>query len=269
MKLHIFTIVLDGMPQITWHLPVFNRLVTDWHWHIVHGVAENLLDTAWCERIAARLSQDGTSEYLETLHSHPRVSIIERPLWPGKTAMCNAAINQIHEECILLQIDADELWTPDQIERLTQTLEFTGCRSAQVYMRYFVGPNIVTKGIDSYGNNPGEWQRAWRYSPGMKFVRHEPPILDSPSIPCLNREETRAMKIVPDHYAYVFEHQVQFKETYYRYPGALQQWKRLQAHAGPWPVKLKDFLPWVDDRAQAGLLHPMPGAKRNPGDGQP
>ena len=38
MKVYFFTIVLDGMPFITHHLPVFNRLSFDWEWRIVEGV---------------------------------------------------------------------------------------------------------------------------------------------------------------------------------------------------------------------------------------
>ena len=49
-----------------------------------------------------------------------------------------------------------------------------------------------------------------------------------------------------DHYAYAFREQVEMKEQYYGYRGAVKQWERLQANQ-EWPVKeLRDFLPWVD-----------------------
>jgi hypothetical protein len=256
MKLHILTIVLDGMPQITWHLPVFNQLVSDWHWHIVHGVADNIKDTGWCAKLRPRLSIDGTTEYLETLKCHPRITIHEAPLWPGKTAMCNHALSKITEPGILLQIDSDELWESSQIERLARILDGGTYAKAIVPMIYFVGPNLITIGENCYGNNPGEWVRAWRFNLGMQFLSHEPPILTGlPRASELTRFESRALKIIPHHYAYVFEHQVAFKEEYYRYPGAVAQWKRLQAHRGPWPVRLRDFLPWVDSKSQARPLH--------------
>jgi hypothetical protein len=263
MKLHILTIVLDGMPQITWHLPVFNQLVSDWHWHIVHGVADNVNDTRWCAKLPPRLSIDGTTEYLQSLEGHPRITIHEQPLWPGKTAMCNAALSEITEPGLLIQIDSDELWDFTQLERLQ--IIFDGAMhvngrsnyvKAIVPMLYFVGQNIVTVGENCYGNNRGEWVRAWRFTPGMQFKSHEPPVLASePHGQILTRSESRTVKIMPRHYAYVFEHQVAFKEQYYRYTGAVQHWKRLQAHQGPWPVRLHDFLPWVDRAAQAQPLY--------------
>lgn len=257
MKLFILTIVLDGMPQITWHLPIFNRLSADWHWYIIHGAADNVKDTGWCAKPEPRLSLDGTTEYLNSLRGHLRITILEQQLWPGKTAMCNAALRLINKPCLLLQCDCDEIWDPWAIDKLVEYFDsdsFHNC--ARFFMRYFVGQNIVTLGENSYGNNPGEWLRAFRFEPGMLFQKHEPPVL----IPtneehCLIREFTREHFGVPDHYAYVFEHQVEFKETYYKYPDAVKHWRRLQAHPGPWPVKLRDFLPWVDDRAQADLLH--------------
>jgi hypothetical protein len=54
-----------------------------------------------------------------------------------------------------------------------------------------------------------------------------------------------------DHYAYAIENQVRFKERYYGYRDAVKHWRKLQSHPGPWPVKLKEFLPWVDDRVMA------------------
>ena len=275
MKLHIITIVLDGMPCITWHLPVFNQLSLDWHWTIVHGTADNVKDTSWCAKITPRLSVDGTTEYLATLKGHPRITVLEQELWPGKTAMCNAAIRDISDPCWLLQCDSDELWTAAQLNLLVEMFnnrplgQSRNC--ARFFCRYFVGQNIVTCGEDSYGNNRTEWLRFWKFYPKLKFLSHEPPALEGvndygPMGPYgqsmvsnekgLSRYDSRSLSLVFDHYAYAFENQVAFKETYYRYPDAVKHWKRLQAHPGPWPIsRLKDFLPWVDERAMADLLH--------------
>jgi hypothetical protein len=65
-----------------------------------------------------------------------------------------------------------------------------------------------------------------------------------------------------DHFAYATEAQVRFKQRYYAGPGnplghlyanAVEGWHRLQQN-DKWPVKLKDYIPWVDDRAQATRL---------------
>jgi len=256
LPVRIFTLALDAMPQITWHLPTLNRLNgVDWRWIIVHGTADNVLDTSWCAKPEPGLSRDGTTEYLATLKGHPRITIIEKPLWHGKTEMCNAALKLINDPCIVLQMDADEVWAQREILAVLWLFDQReGADAIQVCMRYFVGHNIVTLNNNSYGNNAGEWVRAWRYWPGRRFIKHEPPTMAGFTWgSTIGRDESLSVGIRPDHYAYVFEHQVAFKERYYKYRDAVKHWKRLQAHQGPWPVRLKDFLPWVDDRAQAGL----------------
>ena len=69
--LYFLTIVLDGMPWIGHHLAQFEQLSKPWHWVIAEGRADGILDTAWCKRLAGRLSNDGTTEYLDDLSYHP------------------------------------------------------------------------------------------------------------------------------------------------------------------------------------------------------
>lgn len=278
MKLHLLTIVLDGMPFLPMQLATFNRLQCDWTWHLVEGPAANVNCTSWCKPQEARLSRDGSHEFIKSLMDHPRVHVRWSHLWRGgKVEMCNAGIEHINEPCLLMEVDVDELWTAEQIECILDLFETVPDRNcARFFCQYLVGPNIVTVGENCYGNNPAEWLRAWRFQPGMKFRKHEPPELAGINEPVggwehpFSREDTRGLGYVFSHWAYVFESQVAYKEKFYGYFGAVNQWKRLQSHRGPWPVKLKDFLPWVDDRAQADLLHkPGHNWKRNPGDGQP
>lgn len=272
LPLHILTIVLDGMPFLPMQLNTFNRLRIPWTWHIVEGPAENVNCTSWCKPQMPRFSTDGSHEFIVSLDRHPRC----RPLWKrfwdgGKVEMCNAGLVNIEAPSVLMQIDADELWTSDQIEQIVRLLSPPGQIDAAIFpCRYFLSPNIITKGENCYGNNPGEWARAWRFYPGMQFLRHEPPVLNVRSYTVQSREGCEAMGLRFDHWAYYFEKQVAYKEAFYGYKGAVDQWKRLQAHPGPWPVKLKDFLPWTDDRAQADLLHkPTHSPTHCPGDGQP
>src|SRR3989304_9302948 len=103
MKLHIITIVLDGMPFITWHYPVFRRLAFEWHWWIVEGVALPKGCTKWCAPLEPRLSKDGTTDYLAALERFDkRVMHIARPSWPGKASMFNEALSRIEDEAYLL-----------------------------------------------------------------------------------------------------------------------------------------------------------------------
>lgn len=255
MNLEIFTLALDAMPQLSWHLPVFNRLNCPWLWTIIHGAAMNGGSTKWCARQQPRLSRDGTGDYLKSISYHPRVRIIEKEEWESKDAMCNAAVNQIREPCILHQIDSDEVWSAEQLEKIYRLMvTMPKYNMMQYYCRFFIGQNIVTTGVDSYGNNPGEWNRTWHYKPGMVWKSHEPPILFGCEIPFITRDESRAHGLVFDHYSYVFENQVAFKGQFYKYPNILSFWRRLQQNK-QFPVKrLKSYLPWVDERASADTL---------------
>ena len=47
LKIHFFTIVLNGMPFIEKHLETLKKIAPQWHWHIIEGVAELKNDTAW------------------------------------------------------------------------------------------------------------------------------------------------------------------------------------------------------------------------------
>lgn len=266
IMLTFVTIVLDGEPWIERHYPVFKSLDLDWRWIICEGVAANTNCTSWCAKIEPRLSTDGTHEYIESLRRDDlRVEVISSPLWrSGKVGMCNAALALIHEPCLLWQVDSDELWTKEQIETVARLFSvYPWNNSAFFRCRYFVGPDVVTVGTDCYGNNTTyEWRRVWTYRPSQRFVTHEPPVLTGAPDRCMSHGMTESHGCVFDHMAYATEAQVAFKQRYYAgagnplghlYANAVDGWRRLQQN-DQWPVKLKDYMPWVDDRAQAVRL---------------
>lgn len=255
LPLRIFTIVLDGMPFLPWHLNVFNRLKIDWQWLIVEGAAENSGSTSWCQRQQPRLSRDGTTEFLAGLKSHPRIKVWQRQWWAGgKDVMVQTALDSITEKCVLMQIDADEIWESDQLATIVDAFEDAQVGAMRFDCLYHVGPNIRTTGVNSYGANKGEWLRAWRFRPGMK-MRHEPPTLHgNEGLVTIENFDTLLLGLRFTHFAYCFEEQVRFKEQFYGYKNAVEHWQRLQRHPGPWPVKLKDYLPWVDADATADLI---------------
>ncbi len=249
MKLVAFTLVLDGMPWITKHLDILKATNLDWHWIIVHGAAMNNGSTRWCQPQEPRLSVDGTTEYLESLGKFPeRISIAHGKQWESKDEMVNWALSFIDEPCVLMEIDSDEIWKPDQLEKIVKAFE-SKITAMQFRCRYFVGEDLITKGEHCYGDMDYEWWRAWRYIPGMKFVSHEPPLLDGTlhGIPYF-KDETTAWFGKFDHYAYATESQVVYKEKFYGYKGLLEGWLRLQEQR-MFPVFLKDFFPHVKDNA--------------------
>ncbi len=257
MRLHIFTIVLDGMPFLPTLLSNFNRLPPhiDWHWSVAEGAAMNVLDTRWCQAQAPRLSRDGTSEFLFGLCQHPRITVHQKPAWKGKVEMCNTCLADFTKPGVLLECDADELWLSEQLVALTDLFETEPhINCARFFCRYFVGPNIVITSEHSYGNRPSEWLRAWRFKPSMRFATHEPPLLEGATNQCATRDDTRYLGLVFDHYAYAFEKTVGYKEWFYGYRDAVKHWRRLQAN-DKWPVTdLHEYLPWVDKGVTADRL---------------
>ena len=255
MTLELFTIVLDGMPFVTHHLPMLQRLNTDWHWTVVEGVANPVKDTSWCRYMYPRLSMDGTHEYLKSISNHPRVTHVFQDQWQGKTEMCNKAIEHIKEPCLLVQVDADELWESWQLMFAVEMFKANpDYNTGQVLCRYFLGNNVHITTINNYGNRKTEWKRFWRFKPGMKWKTHEPPVWENFTEKIISREQMAAKGIMFDHYAYATEAQLKLKEVFYGYGGALRGWRKLQENKN-WPVKeLREYLPWVDPGVSADLL---------------
>lgn len=261
-----FTIVLDGEPWIERHYPVFQTLTIPWRWIVVEGVAGNKNCTSWCAGIAGRISTDGTHEYLKELaFQDQRVNPIFRPYWPnGKVQMCNTALAFIDKPCLLWQVDSDELWTKEQIEKVAQLMaKNPQYNCADFYCRYFVGPARYVEILpNSFGNHCAyEWRRVWRFEPGMRFKTHEPPVIEGQERHPLTHEVTKAFGCVFDHYAYATLKSMEFRSVYYAgannpnahlWRNCLEGWDRLQQ--ATLPCKLKDYFPWVDDKATVVAL---------------
>ncbi len=252
MKLQVITLVLDGMPWLPCIFTVLNRLSIPWHWHVVEGAANNGGSTRWCRPQEPRCSRDGTLEFLGALH-HPNVSIYHSTLWDSKDQMVNHPLHFITEPCVLMQIDSDEIW---QTYELQSIVAFFGMRPSVQRMafecRYFVGPHLAI--VPESDPNRGQWLRAWRFTPGMRFDRHEPPALAGNKGEILLGPDTAKIGLIFDHYAWATEAQVRYKEKFYGYTGALRGWRSLQIQ-GLWPVKLSpDFFPWMDPRVMAAPI---------------
>jgi glycosyltransferase involved in cell wall biosynthesis len=274
LPVHFFTIVLNGEPFIRYHLDVFRELPFRWHWHVIEGAASLVHDTAWSVAAGGRLedashasglSTDGTTGYLDAVAAADpdRVSIYRKPagsLWDGKREMVSAPLANIREECLLWQVDADELWTADQIVAVRRLFVEQPDRTAAYYWcDYFAAPEAVLATRYNYAADPDlEWLRTWRFRPGDRWIAHEPPRLVRPrrlrvielaKKRPFRHDETEEAGAVFQHFAYATEEQVRFKETYYGHSGALEGWRRLETavKAADGPVRLGDFFAWVED----------------------
>jgi len=254
LSISIFSLVLDGWPFLPMQLATFNRLRLDWHWYICEGAAANKGSTAWCQAQAPRLSRDGSCEFLNSLAGHPRVTVLRRQWWSeGKDEMCEAALAQILEPCVLLEVDVDELWESAQIEAIHALLSGDEFNCARFDCRYFLGPNVILANSEQFWLDHGYWLRAWRFIPSMRFKSHEPPFLEGvngPNEACASNAETRKRGLVFEHWSLVFREQVEYKSSFYGYAGLLERWERLNHHPGPWPVALKNWPPWEGQSAE-------------------
>ena len=295
LPVHFFTIVLNGEPFIRYHEEMLRRLPFRWHWHVVEGVAALRHDTAWSTATGGHVagdihregrSRDGTSEYLDGLAARwpGRVTLYRKPpgeFWDGKREMVNAPLPNIGEECLLWQVDADELWTVDQVVAMREAFRREPARTAAYYWCwYFVGPGRIISTRYNYAENPAqEWQRTWRYRPGDVWAAHEPPTLvradpaggapvNLAALAPFTQDETEALGAVFQHFAYVTEAQLDFKESYYGYKGALAQWRELLARPGP--GRLADHFGWVKDNTlfdDAAVYRLEPLAEPDPATG--
>ena len=185
--------------------------------------------------------------------------------------MASAPLVNVREECLLWKLDADELWTSEQ---LTTTRDLFASHpdrtSAYFWCDYFVGPSSVITTRYNYAQDPAvEWLRVWRFSPGDRWDRHRPARLvrtrtlrgarpfaiDVGKARPFLHDETEREGLVFQHYAYATESQARFKGRHNGYAGALDAWLGLQdALEASGPVLLGNHLPWVEDDTLADAV---------------
>ena len=263
------------MPFIKEHFRRFTELSVPWHWHVVEGAAELKHDTAWSVRSGGHLpekcyndglSADGTAEYLDELMAeHPtQISVYRKnggKLWDGKREMVSAPLKNFPNDCLLWEVDVDEIWSTQSIEKIHEAfLKDPSKTAAWYWCNFYTGPDLVACTRNCYSQNPQqEWLRTWRYRQGDRWAMHEPPTLvrgcgphggqDVGLINPLDQNTTESIGAVFQHLAYVRKEQVAFKEVYYGYSNALTAWEKLQddAENASEPLKLSDYFSWVKD----------------------
>jgi len=284
LTIHFFTIVLNGMPFIKYHIKVLKNLPFDWHWHIIEGIADLKYDTSWSLKTGGMiteklhrngLSNDGTTEYIDTLKKDfpNNISVYRKDLgnfWDGKVEMVNAPIPYLPDQCLLWQIDVDELWDLDGISKMVDMFKNNPNKmSAFVYCHYFVGPTKFVVSMNTWATLPEDWLRIFRFNKGMYWSKHEPPTLvDKDGIDCgrksfISRDDTLVKGITFQHFAYVIPQQVLFKEIYYGYRDACSYWRNLQKSRGA-RIDVSMYLPWAnnaiienwDEKKRGKLLYP-------------
>lgn len=272
------TLVLNGMPFLRHHLSMMLALPgnVDWLWVVVEGVAQR---RAHAHRPYAvgplsafhrnGLSTDGTTQYLDQVAASlpANVLVVRHPvpggLWRDKLTMMNAATRAVQAPCVLVQLDADEVWTAGQVVDALALFTAHPERPCAMFDCHFVvgdwerGAVHVTDTRGSYSHaDSHEWMRMWRFQPGWLWADHAPPTLlhrvpdggwaaVQPS-QCFSHATTAAHGLVFTHFAYATRPQVEQKQAFYGYSGAVEGWGRLVAAAGTPNIRLHQFFPWAD-----------------------
>ena len=253
--LTVFTIVLNGEPWIRRILPELQKLKIPWQWRIVEGISDPVNCTAWCQPVPSRWhdqyrSIDGTSQYLDKVRHTPGVTVTRRGgPYHGKLHMIQEAMGSGPHE-VVMQVDADELWTAAQMTQIHDLLlHRPPGTAAQFFCRYFVGPKKIVKTRGGFSSYPYEWFRAWRWGQGVEFISHEPPRLNR-AAGVIAREATESLGLVFNHMAYATREQARFKQDFYGYAGLAEAWDKLQQTSGL--VRLGEFFTWIHDATLAG-----------------
>lgn len=273
-----FTLLLNGLPYLHHHYPTFSAaakaLNTTFQWHIVEGVAEgradarnpysqDAIDSRW--KSDRNLSSDGSSQVVDELQNlHPGSVFVHRKsdgsVYRDKLQMVNEVAYSLDFDCILVQVDVDEIWSPSMIQDVYRLLDGAknGKNCAYFDCHFLVGPKIVTTGESGgWGHAESEWLRAWKFKPLSFFLSHAPPVLVEEANNggwravdnCVGKEKTRELGIVFSHYAYYEEKQAEFKSLFYGYGReGVEGWRGMQ-HA-EMPQKAGAWLPWLREGAE-------------------
>lgn len=264
----IYTIVINGMPFITYHFNIFKETNRYFQWHIIEGFGVGLENKNRYKKnmklnekyIYKGLSTDGTTLYLNKLKNENKEEVfIHRReygnIWSNKSEMIRITHN-INFKCVLIEIDVDELWNSNQIIKISDLFEETNKRCMFFHCHYFITPSYVTitKNVPTHANSY-EWLRAWIYEKGDIWKCHEPPFLYNLNTKtynydklfgnkCLKHDFTEMNGLVFTHYSWTEENIVKFKEDFYEKEGLYNKWKEVENYKGELPFEVSKYFYW-------------------------
>lgn len=250
------TIVLNGMPFIKEQYDIIPQIFDEWH--IIEGATLPLADTSWCRNIdnkfytEQKLSVDGTTQFLDTIRDDKKIFVYRKgDFYNGKTEMCNEIMHCM-KDCILMQIDVDEIWKVETLKEIFQYCEENeGFDGMLFHCNYYVGENLYIENENCYGNYSQDWCRLWKIKEQTGWRTHEPARIHN-LVNFLNRDFTKSKDWIFDHYSYTTQEQLEFKENFYGYTNAVKDWRRLQ-EVKEFPCKLRDYFSWVHDDAVVNI----------------
>lgn len=204
------TIIYEGVHHLK-HLDFAEKMAQLFdHWIVVEGHSQAYGSTRWCNNIQVPArSTDGTIEFMKQFAAtHKNVHFYHpNGYFNSKDHQANAGITilrQLSSKCFLWQVDADEHWTIESIEKAEQFALASSEIGFKFQFNHYVGPGIIAVG--DWGS--GYLNRLWKWN-GEFFRSHEPALLRG------QRITIPVPDIKYDHYSYYFEKDVRFKAIYY------------------------------------------------------
>jgi len=167
-------------------------------------------------------STDNTNDILQNFPDPDNKIKVVHGQFSEKDEQCNAYIQHLNDDIdYLWQIDSDELWKAEDIEKMIEIFEKEKYTSVDVRSCSFYG------GFDHYIGGfeqlSGNFHRIFKVYPGSDWLTHRPPtIKHKPGIKTLPEKhlnaDTQKNKYNDQmyHYSYVFPEQVRKKIFYYR-----------------------------------------------------
>lgn len=241
-----FSIILNGVHHLT-HNNYYQFILDNFdYWIVCEGASNNNGSTMWCKKMNESFHEngrsiDGTHEFLYNIINEKNfIYIPSNGMWSSKDEMVNKCIEKVKgiaNNCILFQIDIDEQWTKEGIDMAESALTNTNVKYLQLYCNHYVGEGLVAIGKD-WGANL--FTRVFNWT-GEDFLRHEPPILNTPNDTAIILNGYRF-----EHYSYYFEKDVVFKDNWYtNHEGVHKNWLKINSNKDSlkFPLHISELFP--------------------------
>jgi len=225
-KFSFIMIVLNGMPFIEYSL----RSVYEFAHEVI--IVEGAVEKCMFAANADGSSTDGTVEFVKSFPDPQHKIKLIQGRWPEERDMRNETLRRVTGDYAWL-LDSDEIYKREDLDKIKTILT----DDPSITQVNFI-PDNFWKGLDYIFVSPRffepwcHYRRVFKYVPGAVFSSVFPPTVVWPDskhtteqMHLLDGHKTREMGIIPYHYSYVLDEQVQQKiELYHRY-GWGKDWK--------------------------------------------
>lgn len=226
------TIIYNGLHHLT-NKGFSQFMVENFdYWVIVEGASQNGGSTSWCKHQGgSHTSSDGTVEFIKQLEKeNPHVlTYSHHKHYKSKDEQFNKGIILLKTKinsCYLWQVDADEHWRIEDINRAERILWKSPSNVGAFKFNHYVKDDIIAVG--DWGS--GSVNRLWKWK-GQLFDRHEPAIM-------LGQKKPEELPMKFEHYSLTHEQDVKFKAKLYRgHEKIYENWKKLDHKKFPCHIR--------------------------------